>query len=155
MGEKAHGAFTYRSGTTLDSSVIHAPEKPSMQSNSPEIPTRNSAATARTAVESAAEHVQIARRDFLKLFGYGAAGVVLSGVSTDQNGMPELFGSAEAGPRRSKSPYGQAFKFDQRLLTYPRGQALIQGLSGHRAKPDRVFLRSTTNAQRNCPRIRL
>ena len=87
-----------------------------MQSNSPEIPTRNSAAPARTAVESAAEHVQIARRDFLKLFGYGAAGFVLSGVSTDQNGMPELFGSAEAGHRRSKSPYGQAFKFDQRLL---------------------------------------
>jgi hypothetical protein len=77
-----------------------------MQSNSPEIPTRNSAAPARTAVESAAEHVQIARRDFLKLFGYGAAGFVLSGVSTDQNGMPELFGSAEAGHRRSKSPYG-------------------------------------------------
>ncbi len=70
---------------------------------------------AREAVDEAAGRVQTARRDFLKLFGYGAAGMMLGGLATGKDGMPALFRSAEARSNH-RGPYARAFKFAHRLL---------------------------------------
>jgi isopenicillin-N epimerase len=85
----------------------------------------NDVAKARDAVEEAAEGVRVARREFVKLFGYGAAGLMMGGLSIGKNGMPELIPSAQAKPQQSKSPgqassqgspYAHAFQFAGDLL---------------------------------------
>jgi isopenicillin-N epimerase len=67
------------------------------------------------AVGEAAERVRSARRDFMKLFGYGAAGLMMGGLSLGEDGMPELIPSALADSS-GKSPYGKAFNFAGKLL---------------------------------------
>jgi selenocysteine lyase/cysteine desulfurase len=72
---------------------------------------------AKEAVDTAAENVKVARRDFLKLFGYGAAGAMMGGLSIGENGLPELIPSAHAKSKnKNKSPYETAFKFAGNLL---------------------------------------
>ena len=72
-------------------------------------------AAAKAAVEDAAGRVQTARRDFLKLFGYGSAGLMLGGLSIGEGGLPGLIPEAAAASA-SKSPYEKAFGFDPGLL---------------------------------------
>jgi len=66
-------------------------------------------------VDEATERVSTARRDFLKLFGYGAAGVMLGGLSIDRDGAPRLFSTAAAASPE-KSPYAKEFGFSKDLL---------------------------------------
>ncbi len=66
-------------------------------------------------VQAAAERISTARRDFLKLFGYGTAGLMMGGLSVGENGTPELFPSARADVA-TKSPYAKEFRFAKRLL---------------------------------------
>jgi hypothetical protein len=70
-------------------------------------------AAARVVVEEAAERVQTARRDFLKLFGYGSAGLLMGGMSIGRDGLPQLISEAQA---TSDSPYKSEFSFDDGLL---------------------------------------
>jgi selenocysteine lyase/cysteine desulfurase len=70
---------------------------------------------AREAVEEAGERVLTARRDFMKLFGYGAAGVMMGGLSLDGDGMPGLVREAQARSGK-KSPYEREFDFAGKLL---------------------------------------
>jgi isopenicillin-N epimerase len=70
---------------------------------------------AREAVELSAERIQHARRDFLKLFGYGTAALMMGGLSMGKDGMPQLFRSAEADQNK-KSPCKKVFKFADNLL---------------------------------------
>ena len=70
---------------------------------------------AKQAVQAAAERVSSARRDFLKLFGYGTAGLMMGGMSIGRDGMPELIRGAEAAPRLP-SPYASEFHFAGNLL---------------------------------------
>jgi len=72
-------------------------------------------ARAKDAVDEAAERVRIARRDFLKLFGYGAAGLMMGGLSVGKDGLPEFISSAHAGSDK-KSPYEKEFNFAKKLL---------------------------------------
>nr|MBP6809300.1 hypothetical protein [Chromatiaceae bacterium] len=69
----------------------------------------------RQAAEQAAERVRTARRDFLKMFGYGAAALSMGGLSLGEDGVPQLVGSAFAKSNK-KSPYEKAFKFADDLL---------------------------------------
>ena len=73
------------------------------------------------AVEVASERLGTARRDFLKLFGYGAAALTMGGLSFGTDGVPELMPSAHAsgnnkGASNKKSPYEKEFKFAKKLL---------------------------------------
>ena len=78
--------------------------------------------TAKQAVEVAEERLGTARREFLKLFGYGAAALTMGGLSVGKNGMLELVPSADASPGGNgtssykKSPYEQEFDFAKKLL---------------------------------------
>ena len=72
-------------------------------------------ANSRQAAEQAAERVRTARRDFLKMFGYGAAALSMGGLSLGEDGVPQLVGSAFAKSNK-KSPYEKAFKFANNLL---------------------------------------
>lgn len=72
-------------------------------------------ARAKNAVDEAAERVRIARRDFMKLFGYGAAGLMMGGLSVGKDGLPEFISSARAGSDK-KSPYEKEFDFAKKLL---------------------------------------
>lgn len=72
-------------------------------------------AAAKAAVEEAAGRVQTARRDFLKLFGYGTAGLMLGGLSIGKDGLPSLIPEVQAGSNK-KSPYEKEFNFDKGLL---------------------------------------
>lgn len=70
---------------------------------------------ARQTAEQAAGRVLTARRDFLKLFGYGAAVLSMGGLSLGEDGVPQLVGSAHAKSNK-KSPYEKAFNFAHNLL---------------------------------------
>ncbi len=61
--------------------------------------------------------VSTARREFLKLFGYGAAGLMAGGLSVGADGVPELIRSAaaQAAPR-GRSPFAREFQFAADLL---------------------------------------
>jgi isopenicillin-N epimerase len=92
------------------------------------VPTTSSSTDvekAREAVDEAAERIQIARREFVKLFGYGAAGLMMGGLSIGKNGMPELIPVAHASSKKNSpntmnapagSPYASAFQFAGDLL---------------------------------------
>jgi selenocysteine lyase/cysteine desulfurase len=75
-------------------------------------------------LDEAAGRVSTARRDFLKLFGYGTAGLAMGGLSVGPDGMPGLIGSAHAHSgkkgkgkkEKGKSPYAKAFDFERKLL---------------------------------------
>jgi selenocysteine lyase/cysteine desulfurase len=69
---------------------------------------------AKAAVEEA-ERVQTARRDFIKLFGYGSAGLLMGGMSIGRDGRPQLIPAVQAS---SDSPYNSngEFSFDAGLL---------------------------------------
>ena len=75
----------------------------------------NEVARAQETAREAADRIQPARRDFMKLFGYGAASVMLGGLSIGENGMPDFIPSAGAKSNK-KSPYEKAFDFDKKLL---------------------------------------
>ncbi len=70
---------------------------------------------AKEAVSEAADRIQAGRRDFMKLFGYGAAGLALGGVSAGEDGLPGFIPSAMAKPN-GKSPYEKEFSFAGNLL---------------------------------------
>ena len=72
-------------------------------------------ADAREAVDAAAERVLTARRDFLKLFGYGTAGLMMGGLSIGEDGLPRFIPEAQAKSGK-KSPYEKEFGFDKGLL---------------------------------------
>jgi len=76
---------------------------------------RDQVAAAKAAVEQAGERVLDARRDFLKLFGYGTAGLLLGGLSIGTDGWPGLIPEAQAKSNK-KSPYEKAFDFAPGLL---------------------------------------
>jgi hypothetical protein len=78
-------------------------------------PAWGDVAAAKAAVEEAAGRVQTARRDFLKLFGYGSAGLMLGGLSIGKDGLPGLIPEAQAGAY-NKSPYENAFGLAAGLL---------------------------------------
>jgi selenocysteine lyase/cysteine desulfurase len=78
-------------------------------------PNAGNVTEAKEAVNEAAERVSTARRDFLKLFGYGAAGVMMGGLSIGRDGTPELVPSAHADTL-GDSPYENQFKFANQLL---------------------------------------
>ena len=91
----------------------------------PTISSSTDVAKAREGVEEAAERVRVARREFVKLFGYGAAGLMMGGLSIGKNGMPELIPAAHASSRKSSpntsnapagNPYAAAFQFAGDLL---------------------------------------
>ena len=63
----------------------------------------------------AAERVQDARREFLKMFGYGTAGLMMGGLSVGKDGTPEFIPNAEAASAPS-SPYAGEFQFAPGLL---------------------------------------
>ncbi len=75
----------------------------------------NSVARARGVVDEAGERVTAARRDFLRLFGYGAAGLMMGGMTIGADGVPRLLSDAEAKPKK-KSPYAKSFDFSKKLL---------------------------------------
>lgn len=72
-------------------------------------------AGARTATEAAAERIRVARRDFMKRFSYGAAGLALGGLANGEDGVPQFAASAHATSNK-KSPYEKAFNFSKKLL---------------------------------------
>ena len=72
-------------------------------------------AKARDVAAEAGERIATARRDFLKLFGYGAAGLAMGGLSVDKDGSPRFMAEAAAMPA-PYSPYANAFQFADRLL---------------------------------------
>jgi len=78
-------------------------------------PTITNVATARDRVEQAGEGIQAARREFLKLFGYGAAGLMLGGISVGADGLPRLGSEVQAATAK-KSPYEKEFNFAKKLL---------------------------------------
>ncbi len=86
-----------------------------MNSEVKAVPQSESVSKAKEQVEAAAERVGTARRDFLKLFGYGAAGLMMGGLSIGEDGTPELFPSARADLAK-KSPYAKEFRFAKKLL---------------------------------------
>lgn len=69
----------------------------------------------RQAAEGAEERVRTARREFLKLFGYGAAALSMGGLSLGEDGVPQLVSNAYAKSNK-KSPYEKAFGFAHNLL---------------------------------------
>jgi selenocysteine lyase/cysteine desulfurase len=70
---------------------------------------------AKEAVEEAAERVRLARRDFLKLFGYGTAGLVMSGLTLGKDATARGVPAPYASPL-NRSPYGREFEFAGDLL---------------------------------------
>ncbi len=70
---------------------------------------------AKDVVSEAAERVHNARRDFVKLFSYGAAGLAMGGVSTGEDGLPGFIPGALA-KSSGKSPYEKEFSFAGNLL---------------------------------------
>ncbi len=77
----------------------------------------NNCTDARQRVEEAEEGIRTARREFLKLFGYGAAAVAMGGLSIGKDGLPRLGTEAQAGSRSyKKSPYEKEFDFAHNLL---------------------------------------
>jgi selenocysteine lyase/cysteine desulfurase len=77
--------------------------------------TNGDIARAMENVEEAADRVREARRDFLKLFGYGAAGLLMGGLSLGKDGRLGLVAEAHASPGE-KSPYEKEFDFAKKLL---------------------------------------
>lgn len=69
---------------------------------------------ARQTAEQAAGRVLTARRDFLKLFGYGAASLMMGGLTVGKNGRPGFIPSATAAD--GSSPYAGDFSFAGNLL---------------------------------------
>ena len=72
-------------------------------------------AAAREAVAEVAGRVLTARRDFLKLFGYGTAGLMMGGLSIGEDGLPRFLPEAQAHSEK-KSPYEKEFGLDKGLL---------------------------------------
>ena len=72
-------------------------------------------ARAKEMLDDSASRVSNARRDFLKLFGYTTAGMMLGGLSIGRDGMPELISNAHAA-LNTPSPYANEFLFTQNLL---------------------------------------
>lgn len=71
----------------------------------------------RQAAEQAAGRVRTARREFLKLFGYGAAVLSMGGLSLGKGGMPQVGRDAFAKSQSyKKSPYEKEFNFAKKLL---------------------------------------
>lgn len=74
-------------------------------------PDRDNTTTAREKVLEAQARIGAARRDFLRLFGYGTAGLMMGGLT------PGLVAEAQAASKSGKkSPYEKAFGFDKGLL---------------------------------------
>lgn len=81
----------------------------------PAIAGSGNVARAKEQVLEAGEHIRDARRDFMKRFGYGAAGLMLGGLSVGEGGMPEFIPGAQA-KSGNKSPYEKEFNFAKKLL---------------------------------------
>lgn len=99
--------------------------KESMQSDQ----DRTSSARMREAVGESAERVREARRDFMKLFGYGAATLAMVTLGFDENGRPQIGATALAA--KKSNGYASSFRF--------AGDLLYMNIGTTGASPTRVI----------------